>query len=212
MNIPLTGEGACANVAATADPVPNTGVAGKSTFDVTISNTGSFDWTAGTESVAPNDGVFSVVSLDKPTAPAPNGSITVHMQFAPVKLGDASAILTFPNAGPCEVTPINVTLNGVGIVNAVQGVKASEGFTLDQSYPNPSLGNTWFNYTTPRETDVRITLSDLTGKLIRTFITGRVSEGKHIVNFDGRDLPSGTYIYILESGSIRLAQQLILRK
>lgn len=212
MNIPLTGEGACANVIATPDAVPNTGVLGKSTFDVAIANTGNFDWTAGTGNVAPSDGVFSVISLDKPTAPAGSGSITVHMQFAPVTLGNASAILTFPAAGPCEVTPINVTLNGVGIVNSVKEITASEGFRLEQSYPNPSSGNIWFNYTTPRETEVRISLADLTGNLVRTLITGRVSEGAHIVNFDGRDLPSGTYIYILESGSIRLARQLILTK
>jgi hypothetical protein len=135
----------------------------------------------------------------------------VQMQFAPTKLGNASAILTFPSAGPCENAPVSVTLNGEGIVNSVNEISA-EGFSLEQSYPNPTQGNANFTYSTPRETEVRIALVDLTGKLIRTLITGRVSEGQHIVSFDARDLASGTYIYLLESGSTRLVRQFILTK
>ena len=89
---------------------------------------------------------------------------------------------------------------------------STEGFSLEQSYPNPTQGNTWFTYTTPRETEISVKLVDLTGNLIRTLITGRVSEGQHTVNFDAGTLPSGTYVYVLESGSIRLVRQLILTK
>jgi hypothetical protein len=32
------------------------------------------------------------------------------------------------------------------------------------------------------------------------------------VNFDASNLPSGTYMYMLESGSIRLVRQIILTR
>jgi hypothetical protein len=211
VKVPLSGSSGCATVTATPDAVLPTGVLGKSTFNVTINNTGTFEWTANAGTVAPNDGVFSVLNPGQPVAPATNGQIVLQMQFAPTKLGNASAILTFPNAAPCQNAPISVTLNGEGIVNSVK-VTSSEGFSLDQSYPNPTQGNTWFTYSTPRETEISVKLVDMTGKLIRTLITGRVSDGLHTVNFDARDLPSGTYVYVLESGNTRLVRQLILTK
>ena len=209
-SVPLVGADGCAVLTNSAPLVPNTGVLAKGKFDITITNGGTFDWTAGTPSVTPNDGVFSVLSLDKPTATASNGAIVAHMQFAPTVLGNATAKLTFPNAGPCGNT-VSIDLSGTGVVNSVSET-ASEGFTLNQSYPNPTHGNANFTYITPKETEVRITLVDLTGKFIRTLISGRVSEGEHTVNFDASNMPSGTYMYVLESGSTRLIRQLILAK
>ena len=98
------------------------------------------------------------------------------------------------------------------MVNGVEQSASADGFILNQSYPNPSVGMTNFTYTTPRETEVRISLVDLTGKSIRTLISGRVSEGQHSVNFDAKDLPSGTYLYMLESQNTRLVRQMILTK
>ena len=212
VSVPLAGVDGCAIVAAVADPVPSTGVLAKSTFNVTINNTGTFEWDANASTVTPNDGVFTVLGLDKPAAPAANGAIVVQMQFAPTILGSASAILTFPNAGPCENAPISVQLNGMGIVNSVSQSVTGDGFSLDQNYPNPFVSSTTFNYSLPTESLIRITLCDMTGKQVKELVSGRVSGGDHSVTFDASHLASGTYVYTLECGSVRLSKDLVLSK
>ncbi|MDP4220028.1 MAG: choice-of-anchor D domain-containing protein [Bacteroidota bacterium] len=213
VSVPLTGAAGCAQLAATVDPVPNTAVFDTSSFfNITINNTGSFDWTPGQISdivVTPNT-EFSVISVTV-TGHAPTQQIVIKMRFLSRTLGNFSAKVTFPKSGPCgDAGSIDVA--GAIIQGGVKEITATEGFILDQTYPNPTMGNTNFTYVTPRETEVRISVVDLTGKLVRTLITGRVTEGEHLVNFDASNLPSGTYAYILESGSVRLVRQFILTK
>ncbi len=209
MNIPLSGEGACATVTAQSENVPATGVGASITFHVTITNTGNSDWTPGTGLMTPSD-VYSVTSITPSTIPAGmTGDVLV--QFSPKVLGTATAELTFPNAGPCQESAVVVDFSGEGVVNAVSEV-ANNGFSLDQNYPNPFVSSTTFNYTLPAESTIRITLCDMTGKQVKELVSGRVSEGNHSVTFDASQLSSGTYVYTLEAGAIRLSKDLVLSK
>jgi hypothetical protein len=222
MNIPLNGQGVCATVAlAGTASVPNTPGNEKNTFTFTINNTGTGDWTPGTPTIAGTEaGNYKVISVI-PTGgangdPIPaGGSAVVTVEFHPDWKPDGKhyiAEISWPNGGPCEVTTLKVPLDGLSIPSSVKDIVSSEGFSLDQSYPNPTHGKVAFTYVTPRETEVRIALVDMTGKLIETLISGRVSEGEHNVSFDAAKYPSGTYIYLLESGSVKLARQLVLTK
>ena len=214
VKVPLSGADGCAVLTHVAPNIPNTGDNEKRQFTFTISNTGTFAWTPGTPSITGTGaGSFIVDSIVPQPIPA-GGQATVYMTFHP-PLGSQGQTLTaniaWPNGGPCGDS-LSVDLNGESIQSSVNETASSDGFVLEQTYPNPTQGKATFNFTTPRETQVRIALVDLTGRLIRTLITGRVSEGQHSVNFDARDLPSGTYVYMLESGSIRLVRQLILTR
>ncbi len=213
VSVPLVGSAGCAVLASTVDQIPNTGAFDTTGFfNVTINNTGKFDWTPGQLNqiiVTPND-KFEVISVTT-TGSAPNQSVVIKMRFHSRETGNFAAKVTFPNAGPCGNT-VSVDLNGLIITGSVKETASSDGFILNQSYPNPTQGKTNFTYTTPKETEVRITLVDLTGKLIRTLITGRVSQGEHTVNFDASNIPSGTYMYMLESGSTKLVRQIIVTK
>jgi hypothetical protein len=212
VSVPLAGADGCALVAATTDPIPTVGAFDTTGFfNITINNTGSFDWTPGTIpqiTVTPNT-EFTVISVTT-AGHAPNQQVIIKMRFESKTIGNFTAKVTFPNAGPCG-NVISVDLSGTIITGSVKETTA-DGFSLDQTYPNPTQGNTNFTYTMPSESEVRITLVDLTGRLVRTLITGRVSQGEHLVNFDISNLPSGTYMYVLESGSTRLVRQLILTR
>jgi hypothetical protein len=210
MNIPLTGEGACAALTEETPTVPQTGVGGSNTFDVTINNTGNFDWTPGTAVMTPSD-VYTVISVTPSPIPA-GGTGDVKIQFSPKILGLATAELTFPNSGPCQDANVVVDLSGEGVVSSVKQTVSENGFSLMQNYPNPFTTTTTFNYTIPNESVVRITLSDMTGKVVKLLVSGAVSEGDHSVTFDAMQLSSGTYIYTLESGSTRLSKSLVLSK
>ena len=92
--------------------------------------------------------------------------------------GDASHIanISWPNGGPCQNAVVSVDLAS-GAILAVKDIAEAEGFVLDQNRPNPASGMTAFTYITPRDCEVHISLVDMTGKLIETLISGRVSEG-----------------------------------
>ena len=212
MTIPLSAEGTCASLTHSTPQVPNTGAGGKQTFTFTVDNTGTGDWTPGAGVfTGPGAGAYKIISIIPDPIPA-NGQGVVTIEFSPTDQISYVSNLTFPNSGPCQDVAITLDLSGLGVVNAVEPTASADGFILEQSYPNPSQGITNFTYTSPRETEVRISLVDLSGKLIRTLISGRVSEGMHTVNFDAKNMPSGTYVYVLKSGSTRLVRQLILTK
>jgi len=220
MTIPLTAEGTCAIVAPSTPNIPNTGDNEKSTFTITITNTGTAPWTPGTPLInGPDSADYQVISViptggkDGDPIP-PGGSATVTIQFHP-PLGSQgktlTAILSWPNGGPCQTSPVSISLAGVSTQSSVKET-TFEGFTLGQSYPNPTQGKASFTYTTPNETEVRITLVDMTGRLVQTLVNGRVSAGDYTVNIDVSSLTSGTYLYMLESGSTKLVRQIILTK
>jgi hypothetical protein len=210
VKVPLNGTDGCAVVTALSDEIGTVSQFVTKNFDVTVTNTGTFDWNPGAAMVTPST-EFQLNGAPTSVGNAPTQTITVHLKFRATTIGTFTAKLTFENAGPCENAPLSVDLSASTVTGSVKET-SSEGFSLDQSYPNPTQGNTWFTYSTPRETEISVKLVDMTGKLIRTLITGRVSEGLHTVNFDARDLASGTYVYMLESGSTRLVRQLILAR
>ena len=223
VKVPLTGADGCAVLTHEVPNIPNTGDNETKTFTFTITNTGTFAWTPGAANITGTNALdYNIVSIiPQPSPPgkdgdpiAAGGTAIVTITFHP-PLGSQgttrTANIKWPKAGPCG-DPLNVDLNAQSIQSSVKETVSSDGFVLEQTYPNPTQGNANFNYATPTETDVRITLVDLTGKLVRTLITGRVSQGQHLVNFDVSNLPSGTYVYVLESGGTRLVKQLILTR
>ncbi len=69
--------------------------------------------------------------------------------------------------------------------------------------PNPSTGWTLIRYALPRETDVRLRVFDLSGRLISDLSPGLTGPGMHTLRWDGRDqhglrVPAGVYFCRLE--------------
>jgi hypothetical protein len=87
-----------------------------------------------------------------------------------------------------------------------------DGFVLEQNAPNPALGSTNITFTAPKTSDVRIFLADMTGKMVKTIANSSYPAGSHSVSLDTKDLSSGSYVYILESGNVRLARQMVITK
>ena len=88
-------------------------------------------------------------------------------------------------------------------------------FTLEQNYPNPFNPETLIGYTIPREAEVRITIYNLLGQKVLTLVEGRRKAGSYRVAWNGKDerghdVPSGLYIYRLESGEITLSKKMLL--
>lgn len=146
------------------------------------------------------------------TVPA-GGTASVTVTFAPTKTGSVDASLTLKSS---YINPITIGMTGLGeekpVTQSVGKTVESNGFTLSQNSPNPALGSTNIEFTTPKVSDVRLYISDMTGKVVKLIVNGSYTAGTHNVAVDTKDLSSGSYVYILESGNVRLVRQMVITK
>ncbi|WP_020402092.1 DUF1501 domain-containing protein [Gracilimonas tropica] len=91
----------------------------------------------------------------------------------------------------------------LGFVNAMatstETASAPQTFMLDQNYPNPFNPTTSISFSLVHDSDVKLSIFTINGKLIRTLINERKAAGEYNVTFDARGLSSGTYLYKLET-------------
>lgn len=100
------------------------------------------------------------------------------------------------------------------LVSAVENEpsKLPACFSLDQNYPNPFNPTTTLNYSIPKEGSVKLSVYDVTGSKVATVVDEYKPTGNYSVRFNGTNLPSGVYLYRLESGNFTDAKKFILMK
>jgi hypothetical protein len=85
-------------------------------------------------------------------------------------------------------------------------------FRLDQNYPNPFNPVTQIRFSIREENNVRLVIYDLLGRKVADLINETIQPGEYTVNFEAGNLPSGVYIYRLQSGSYVNQKRMILLK
>ena len=99
-----------------------------------------------------------------------------------------------------ELVPLSKSLTFVP-----EGAKPL-GFTLHQNYPNPFNPSTTISFSASQRGSAMLEIYDLTGRLVRTLLSGEVAAGNHSVLWDGRNergtsVGSGVYFYRLKLGT-----------
>ena len=209
----LGGVGAGVTASATGQPSAPVSIDTCNTFTVTITNNGNVAWTPGTGTIGgTNAADFTIVSGPTPATIAPGGTATVTINFCPKTIGSESMTLTFPSSSPKPVTAFSFSTNGIGSASGVTLRTEEAGFSLGQTYPNPTTGDAAIALTLPYDAPIRIDLIDATGALVKTAYQGNLSQGNQMVNISAKGLPSGTYFYQLSSGDVRLTRQMSVVK
>jgi len=85
-------------------------------------------------------------------------------------------------------------------------------FNLSQNYPNPFNPTTRINFSVEQEELVRLSVYNTLGEVVKTLHYDITAPGSYDVEFDGSALPSGLYIYKLESKSGDISKKMILLK
>ena len=90
-------------------------------------------------------------------------------------------------------------------------------FQLHAAYPNPFNPVTAISYEVPIGRQFTIGIFDITGKLVKTLITGKQSAGQAVVQWNGQNdtgipLPSGVYFYRLSSADFTATRKIVLLK
>lgn len=86
---------------------------------------------------------------------------------------------------------------------------------LDQNYPNPFNPETVIAFNLPQAGTARLDIYNILGQHVRTLINGWNPVGRHTVVWDGSDdagrqVPSGVYLYRLQTGHESTARKMIL--
>jgi len=85
-------------------------------------------------------------------------------------------------------------------------------YKLDQNYPNPFNPITKISYSIKEEGLVTLKIYDILGKEIATLVNENKAAGNYEIIFNASDLPSGMYIYKIQSGSFTDAKKMLLTK
>lgn len=93
-------------------------------------------------------------------------------------------------------------------------VNPGEAIRLGQNRPNPFDAETRIDFTLAASANVTVGIYDEAGRLIRTIAEASMSAGEHSLVWDGRDaqglqMPSGTYFYRVDIGSVAGAKQMV---
>ncbi len=99
--------------------------------------------------------------------------------------------------------------NPIGIIN--NGTTA-QGYELFQNYPNPFNPSTKIRYTVRESGNIKLTVYDIRGRIVRVLVNQRVPKGDYNVDFNAENLPAGVYLYKLESAGYSAAKKMVLLK
>jgi hypothetical protein len=123
--------------------------------------------------------------------------------------------LGFPISFSVPGAKTELTTEPSGITNIGNTIAAN--FILKQNYPNPFNPSTKIRFTIPsivngQLSNVKLTVYDVSGKLISELVNARLSSGEYEVDFNAVGLASGTYFYELQSEDFRITKKMILQK
>jgi hypothetical protein len=176
-------------------------------FSATVNDTGECDWNPGTPVVSAPFTYVSGASIISPGTPG-----SMKFTFSPTSAGTFTQTVQFPNPIGVSTPPPVVILTGIAGTQSVAEVSAQNGYSIDQSYPNPNSGTSNVEITLPTAGNVHLAILDITGNVVQTVMDRQMDAGSFTVEIKANDLASGTYFYQMTSGGVTLTRQMSIVK
>ena len=144
-----------------------------------------------------------------------------------VEAGDEIEIQVISKSGNIESSSFSYRVTPEMITNAMISVRLDDigkpkAMRLLQNYPNPFNPETWIPYQLSKDSEVSISIYDITGELIRRLSLGYQQAGFYTsrdkaVYWDGRNdmgesVTSGIYFYQLSVGDYSETQKMLILK
>ncbi|MCZ7602049.1 MAG: S8 family peptidase [Melioribacteraceae bacterium] len=85
-------------------------------------------------------------------------------------------------------------------------------YSLGNNYPNPYNPTTTINYELAEDTKVVLKIYDILGREVAELVNEKKSAGIHKVNFNASHLPSGIYLYRMETEHYSDSKKMLLLK
>lgn len=141
----------------------------------------------------------------------PAGDVLILGNFLG-SIGFGGLVLTDAGNGEMYLAKLGTTIVGVEQL-PVPG--AATRLAMGQSRPNPTRARSTIDVMIPSSGHVRLRVFDARGRLVTTLVDRHVERGRYSIAWDGRGayespLPSGVYVYRLESGGESVSQKVTL--
>jgi len=144
-----------------------------------------------------------------------------------VQTGDRIDISVFDREGTLVSETFVIYVNQQDIVKAYRVLRLKPRLILDRTrllpnYPNPSNPETWIPFEINQDSEVSITIYDISGTPVRTIRVGYVEAGSYIsqsraIYWEGKTdtggrISSGIYFYTLRMGTSICTRKMIVLK
>ncbi len=97
------------------------------------------------------------------------------------------------------------------LVTGVKGVSDNSlRYNLSQNTPNPFNPSTTIRYSLPAKENVKLTILDLNGKVVKVVNLGEKGVGYHSYTFNATDITSGIYLYEMRAGNFVARRKMAL--
>jgi len=122
------------------------------------------------------------------------------------------------NETEVDISPVKI-LHGSGLVYETDGFTVFEANTqptipdqyyLIQNYPNPFNSSTAISYGLPEKSDMSIQIFDISGRLVKTLVNGKVEAGYHTMIWDASTVSTGVYLVKMELEAFRSVRKVVL--
>ena len=134
----------------------------------------------------------------------PDGATTGR---APIHIADVQNASYLPMV--FYIDNLQITSNVVGVGDKKE-IPAE--YKLGQNYPNPFNPSTTIEFSVPTRSDVRLSLMNVLGQVVKEMTQGIYEAGNHKVTLDASHLATGVYFYRLEAGNFVDVKKLVLAK
>ncbi len=92
------------------------------------------------------------------------------------------------------------------------GSMVPSAFRLYQNYPNPFNPSTNINFDLPESDNVKISVYDISGRVVKEITSQNLTAGSYSFTFDGANLSSGIYFYTLKTARFTETRKMVLVK
>ncbi|HET7152166.1 MAG TPA: choice-of-anchor D domain-containing protein, partial [Candidatus Kapabacteria bacterium] len=174
------------------------------TDSVWIHNRG--DTTLHISFIYPTESVFTVPVQSMTILPG--DSTALQVSFSPLLQQEYSAYLLITSNAASS--PDTVVLIGSPASNIRTEPVFPDLYALDQNYPNPFTNTTFFRFSLPQPSNVRMTIDNIFGHTVATLANKQFSGGDHIVAFTANELPAGTYFCNIQAGTWSASRMITL--
>jgi hypothetical protein len=93
---------------------------------------------------------------------------------------------------------------------ALEQERIPTDFVLNQNYPNPFNPSTTIQFDLPKTSEVSLKIFNILGEEVATLVSDRLSAGSYSYEWDASHLPSGVYLYRLETEDFVETKKMIL--
>jgi hypothetical protein len=143
------------------------------------------------------------VDVSVPTAPSPVPGFPPMTDAQDIFSSNGNVYVSYPISGLYiwSRTPTAIS----GSPNSPR-----PGFDLCQNFPNPFNPVTTIRFSLPGQRHVSLEVYNVLGQKVASLINNTLGPGRYDVNFDGRNLASGTYFCRLSDGGLQVTRAMML--